>query len=109
VKGNLAVSRRPGLVQELGEDRPSGFEDKNGDGRIQYYNDKNPEFAGQGRSAFGWKGNELTKFDRDIMVLANPEIAGLPNWVIALSRRRSRGGAVHRGRSVARDLLGDLA
>jgi len=34
--------------------------------------------------AFGWKGNEMTKVDRDIMVLANPEIAGLPNWVIAI-------------------------
>ncbi len=28
--------------------------------------------------------NEMVKVDRDIMVLANPEIAGLPNWVIAL-------------------------
>ncbi|EGV51276.1 sodium/solute symporter family protein [endosymbiont of Riftia pachyptila (vent Ph05)] len=34
--------------------------------------------------SFGWKGNEMVKVDRDIMVLANPEIAGLPNWVIAL-------------------------
>lgn len=33
---------------------------------------------------FGWKGNEMTKVDNDIMVLANPEIAQLPNWVIAL-------------------------
>ncbi|MEN7546841.1 sodium:solute symporter family protein [Rapidithrix thailandica] len=46
-----------------------GFEDKNGDGKIQYL--ANPE------------QNELT-IDRDIMVLANPEIARLPNWVIAL-------------------------
>jgi cation/acetate symporter len=46
-----------------------GFEDKNGDGKVQYLAD--PEL------------NELT-IDRDIMVLANPEIAGLPNWVIAL-------------------------
>ncbi|MFH6984583.1 sodium:solute symporter family protein [Marinoscillum luteum] len=44
------------------------FEDKNGDGKIQYV-------AGE--------KNELT-IDRDIMVLANPEIANLPNWVIAL-------------------------
>ena len=56
------------------------FEDKNGDGRIQYYNDKStdPKFA-----AAGWMGNELN-VNRDIMVLANPEIAMLPNWVIAL-------------------------
>lgn len=58
------------------------FDDKNGDGVIQYYNDKNPDFASTAE-ANGWKGNELT-IDRDIMVLANPEIAGLPNWVIAL-------------------------
>ncbi len=45
------------------------FTDKNGDGTIQYLADSNK--------------NELT-IDRDIMVLANPEIAKLPNWVIAL-------------------------
>ncbi|MDG5468930.1 cation acetate symporter [Deltaproteobacteria bacterium IMCC39524] len=56
------------------------FEDKNGDGRIQYYNDKN---APAGAVAAGWKGSELS-VNRDIMVLANPEIAKLPNWVIAL-------------------------
>ncbi len=60
------------------------FEDKNGDGRIQYYNDKskNEEFKGKAEAA-GWKGNELT-VNADIIVLANPEIALLPNWVIAL-------------------------
>ncbi|WBX77184.1 cation acetate symporter [Tenacibaculum ovolyticum] len=46
-----------------------GFEDKNNDGVVQYVADK--------------ATNELT-IDRDIMVLANPEIAKLPNWVIAL-------------------------
>ncbi len=46
-----------------------GFEDKNGDGKVQYVADP--------------VTNELT-IDRDIMVLANPEIARLPNWVIAL-------------------------
>lgn len=45
------------------------FDDKNDDGKIQYV-------ADEGR-------NELT-IDQDIMVLANPEIANLPNWVIAL-------------------------
>ena len=58
------------------------FEDKNGDGRIQYYNDKNDAFQSTA-IANGWKGNELV-VDRDIMVLANPEIAKLPAWVIAL-------------------------
>lgn len=45
------------------------FTDKNNDGLIQYLADK--------------EKNELI-VDRDIMVLANPEIAKLPNWVIAL-------------------------
>ncbi|OIQ30906.1 MAG: cation acetate symporter [Bacteroidetes bacterium MedPE-SWsnd-G2] len=45
------------------------FVDKNEDGLIQYLGDE--------------EKNELT-VDRDIMVLANPEIAQLPNWVIAL-------------------------
>ena len=59
------------------------FEDKNGDGKIQYYNDKNPSFKEEVAASKGWNGNELT-VSRDIMVLANPEIANLPDWVIAL-------------------------
>ena len=47
------------------------FEDKNDDGKIQY------------RGRHSSIENEL-KIDRDIMVLANPEIAGLPNWIIGL-------------------------
>ncbi|MEE4120977.1 MAG: VC_2705 family sodium/solute symporter, partial [Paracoccaceae bacterium] len=60
-----------------------GWEDKNGDGRIQYYNDANPAMAERAAEA-GWTGNELTNFNRDILVLANPEIANLPGWVIGL-------------------------
>lgn len=45
------------------------FDDKNGDGLVQYVGDADK--------------NELT-IDRDIMVLANPEIANLPDWVVAL-------------------------
>ncbi len=58
------------------------FSDKNQDGRIQYYNDLNPAFA-EHAAAQGWEGNELY-IDRDIIVLANPEIAQLPAWIIAL-------------------------
>jgi cation/acetate symporter len=60
------------------------YEDKNADGLIQYYNDKNtdPDFLARA-SAAGWQGNELV-IDRDIIVLANPEIARLPNWVVGL-------------------------
>ena len=46
-----------------------GFEDKNGDGLVQYVADP--------------AVNEI-RVDNDIMVLANPEIANLPPWVIAL-------------------------
>jgi cation/acetate symporter len=60
-----------------------GFEDKNGDGRIQYYNASNPEMQ-EVAEQNGWEGNELTNFNRDILVLANPEIANLPGWVIGL-------------------------
>ncbi|MFO7804410.1 MAG: sodium:solute symporter family protein, partial [Paracoccaceae bacterium] len=60
-----------------------GWEDKNGDGRIQYYNDASPEMQ-ERATAEGWEGNELTNFNQDILVLANPEIANLPGWVIGL-------------------------
>ena len=60
-----------------------GWEDKNGDGMIQYYNDANPAMQEKAAAA-GWAGNELTNFNRDILVLANPEIANLPSWVIGL-------------------------
>lgn len=60
------------------------FTDKNNDGIINYYNDKSKDEAfNAAASAKGLAGNELT-IDNDIMVLANPEIANLPNWVIAL-------------------------
>ena len=60
------------------------WEDKNGDGRIQYYNSATKNEAAKAKAdAAGWKGNELT-VNADIIVLANPEIALLPNWVIAL-------------------------
>lgn len=58
------------------------FEDKNGDGNIQYYNDKSQEFEATAAER-GWKGNELT-VNNDILVLANPEIANLPGWVVGL-------------------------
>lgn len=81
--GNLVYDERPQWFKNWETTGLLEFEDKNSDGRIQYYNDKNEEFAAKAKS-FGWKGNEMIKVDRDIMVLANPEIAGLPNWVIAI-------------------------
>ena len=82
VDGNLAYEERPAWFDTWQQTGLVRFEDKNGDGRIQYYNDTNAEFA-EIAEAYGWQGNELN-VDRDIMVLANPEIAGLPSWVIAL-------------------------
>jgi cation/acetate symporter len=80
---NLVYAERPQWFKNWEKTGLLKFEDKNGDGRIQYYNDKNADFTATAES-YGWKGNEMVKVDRDIMVLANPEIAQLPNWVIAL-------------------------
>ncbi len=66
---NAEYSEMPGWFSTWENTGLISFEDKNNDGRIQYLAD--PEV------------NELT-VDRDIIVLANPEIAQLPNWVIAL-------------------------
>ncbi len=67
---NLKYDERPQWFKNWEETGLLKFEDKNGDGRIQYTANK--------------ATNEMVKVDRDIMVLANPEIAQLPNWVIAL-------------------------
>jgi len=83
VTSNIKYENRPQWFKNWEQTGLLKFEDKNGDGRIQYYNEKNKDFAVKADS-FGWKGNEMVKVDRDIMVLANPEIANLPNWVIAL-------------------------
>ncbi len=78
--GNMKISEAPDWFKKWEETGLLKYEDKNEDGRVQYYG---PGLDAQAAS-FGWKGNEMTKVDNDIMVLANPEIAGLPNWVIAL-------------------------
>ena len=81
---NLVYAERPQWFKNWEKTGLLQYEDKNGDGRIQYYNDKNEDFVKNIAEPAGWKGNEMVKVDRDIMVLANPEIAKLPNWVIAL-------------------------
>ncbi|MCX7643677.1 MAG: cation acetate symporter [Rhodobacteraceae bacterium] len=105
------------------------YQDKNGDGRIQYFNEPKPladankalaaaekalaeapadadkapleaavaearaardavlaevQLGGVSLAERGFVGNELTTVNNDIMVLANPEIAKLPGWVVAL-------------------------
>ncbi|WP_025738541.1 sodium:solute symporter family protein [Salinivibrio socompensis] len=66
---NLAYDQRPDWFKNWEKTGLLGFDDKNGDQKIQYTSDP--------------ATNEL-RVDRDIIVLANPEIAKLPNWVIAL-------------------------
>src|SRR6056297_591528 len=79
----IAVADKPEWMANWEATGLLGFEDKNNDGRLQYYNDADPDMQAIAE-ARGWEGNELTNFNRDILVLANPEIAQLPGWVIAL-------------------------
>jgi cation/acetate symporter len=67
---NLDYAERPQWFKDWEKTGLLKYEEKNGDGKIQYTADK--------------ATNEMVKVDRDIMVLANPAIANLPNWVIAL-------------------------
>ncbi|WP_018718810.1 sodium:solute symporter family protein [Arhodomonas aquaeolei] len=82
VDASLPYEQRPQWFKNWEQTGLLSWDDKNGDGRIQYYNADNPAFSSEAQQ-LGWEGNELT-VDRDIMVMANPEIAKLPNWVIAL-------------------------
>ncbi|WP_024328767.1 sodium:solute symporter family protein [Thioalkalivibrio sp. ALR17-21] len=83
-EGHLAYEDKPAWMERWEQTGLLEFEDKNDDGVIQYYNDENEEFAAMAEEEYGWEGSEIVELDRDIMVLANPEIAGLPGWVIAL-------------------------
>ena len=67
---HLEYAERPQWFKDWEKTGLLAFEDKNGDGKIQYSADK--------------VSNEMVKVDNDIMVLANPAIANLPSWVIAL-------------------------
>ncbi|SHH63333.1 sodium:solute symporter family protein [Winogradskyella jejuensis] len=106
----IAVFARTNLIETVSEtkyaDVPDWFKnwedtgliawsDKNGDGKIQYvaggaiegkkpvYTEERGDYGERLISNANANANELY-VDRDIMVLANPEIAKLPNWVIAL-------------------------
>jgi len=73
---------RPAWIQTWEETGLIKWEDKNNDGRMQMYSDTNAAFAPTAQER-GWNGNELT-VNNDIIVLANPEIANLPGWVVGL-------------------------
>ncbi len=81
---SLAYEDRPVWFNNWEETGLLKFEDKNGDGRIQFYNDgtlptPNKDFV----APADWNGNELT-VNNDILVLALPEIANMPGWIIGL-------------------------
>ncbi len=80
---NISYDEVPGWFKSWEKTGLLSFADKNGDNIIQYYNDENPAFMHEVADPRGWKGSELI-IDKDIIVLANPEIANLPSWVIAL-------------------------
>lgn len=129
--GNLEYEKRPEWFKNWEKTGLLKHNDRNKDGRIQYYNDEGfgiaksnlelaknklaklkendsappaeveeaeqavakankkvqtaaAKHANTRFAKFGWQGNEMTKIDNDIIVLANPEIAKLPGWVIAL-------------------------
>ncbi|AGA84958.1 sodium:solute symporter family protein [Stutzerimonas stutzeri] len=90
---------RPEWVQTWERTGLIKWEDKNADGRVQMYNDANAKFTPTATER-GWNGNELT-VNNDIIVLANPEIANLPGWVIGLIAA----GAIAAALSTAAGLL----
>ena len=95
----LSYEERPEWVKNWEQTGLIKWEDKNGDGRIQMYNDAAPAFTATAQER-GWNGNELT-VNNDILVLANPEIANLPAWVVGLIAA----GAIAAALSTAAGLL----
>ena len=85
---NLVYDERPQWFKDWEQTGLLKFEDKNGDGKIQYTSNKTDKPVTITGAISGKEivllPNEMVKVDRDIMVLANPAIANLPNWVIAL-------------------------
>jgi cation/acetate symporter len=77
----INYDERPDWIKTWEQTGLISWTDKNNDGRMQLYNDS-PDFAATAEQR-GWAGNELT-VNNDILVLANPEIANLPAWVVGL-------------------------
>ena len=95
VVSNAEYTSTPKWFKKWEDSGLIAWTDKNADGKIQYL----PGGAFTGKPNFtdgrGMSGERLTSnanasiqnelyIDKDLMVLANPEIAGLPNWIIAL-------------------------
>ncbi len=79
----LAYDERPEWVKNWEHTGLLKFEDKNNDGRVQFYNGANKELPTTTEHAKTWNGNELT-VNNDILVLALPEVANMPAWLIGL-------------------------
>jgi cation/acetate symporter len=88
---SLAYAERPQWFKDWENTGLLAFEDKNNDGKIQY--------------SANVSDNEMVKVDRDIMVLANPAIANLPNWVIALVAAGGLASLIYSSRSIAGNIF----
>ncbi len=82
-KPALAYDERPEWFKTWEQTGLLKVDDKNKDGRIQFYNEGNKTFAEGTAKERGWEGNELT-VNNDILVLALPEVANMPGWLIGL-------------------------
>lgn len=81
---SLAYEERPVWFQTWEDTGLLVFEDKNNDGRVQFYNDGTlPTPNADFEAPEDWAGNELT-VNNDILVLALPEIANMPAFLIGL-------------------------
>ncbi|WP_420809699.1 sodium:solute symporter family protein [Halorhodospira halochloris] len=78
----MAYDEQPSWMEHWAGTGLLDIEDKNEDGHLQYYNEDDEEMA-KFAEEHGWEGSELD-IDRDIIVLANPQIANLNPIVVAL-------------------------
>jgi cation/acetate symporter len=102
-KPSLVYEERPEWFKNWEVTGLLTFNDKNNDGRVQFYNDgtlPTPDKSFDKADERGWEGNELT-VNNDIMVLAVPEIANMPMWLIGLMAA----GAIAASLSTASGLL----
>ncbi|WOP15135.1 sodium:solute symporter family protein [Ottowia sp. SB7-C50] len=79
----LKYDDRPEWVKNWEHTGLLKFEDKNKDGYVQFYNGAAKDFTEKAEWAKTWQGNELT-VNNDILVLALPEVANMPGWLIGL-------------------------
>ena len=105
--GNLAYEERPQWFKTWEETGLLAFEDKNDDGRIQYYNDGNPAFAAEAEG-HGWRGQRADGGSRHhgACESGDRQPAGLGGRVGG--GWRDRRGALHRRRPAAGDFGGRL-